>query len=608
MNILHVLSQFEVTGAEVYAVTLAAAQQRRDDSVTIVSDTLTTPFNGEYIQQPIGKRSYTQRWRNISFLTGIIRSRGIDVIHAHSRAASWVSWVAARRAGTAFVSTVHGRQHVHASSKAFSVYGRHIIVVSESLKDHLVADLGLRSELIAVIPNGFNLRPWTRGAARKSIVFGVKNSTKVILFAGRLSGPKGDVVRLLIADVLPRLSKSKDWSFHILGGATTPEDIETSAAIFNKRSGRERIRLHGYREDVPMFVRAADVVIGAGRVAVESLAAGKRTVAFGESHYIGLIDQGNFNAASESNFGDTGIRQNIDGKTVAKDLQNLLDKPTRGDGERGLQRSIQKRFDIAVVEPAVRKVYRQARISTKFPPFIPVLMYHRVVRQKPEGSRHGLWVGAGAFTAQMESLRRRGFTPMTFLDLDQVLEGHAQPPQRPIILTFDDGYDDNYSVAFPIMKQFEFKAVIYMVTDPLRRNNFWDADEPRLPLMTKRHMREMVDAGFEFGSHTVTHPNLTSVSSHRMKKELEESKRMIEQQTGRSVLSFAYPYGAVNAEAKKAVEESGYDFAVAADSGPIVFAEDLLEIRRTQVFPWTPAFGFWKKTQTWYGRYKQMVR
>ncbi|MGB2866875.1 MAG: polysaccharide deacetylase family protein [Bacteroidota bacterium] len=610
MKILHVLSQFEVTGAEVYAVTLAAAQQRRGDTVTIVSDTLTTPFAGEYIQHPIGRRSYPQRWKNIAFLTEIIRSRGIDVIHAHSRAASWVSWVAARRTRTAFVSTVHGRQHIHASSKAFSIYGRHLIVVSQTLKAHLVADLGLRPEEIVVIPNGLDLKRWVagRGHRSKAAVFGAKSSTKVLLFVGRLSGPKGDVVRFLISDVLPRLSKKKDWSFHILGGVKTPDDIETAAAIFNKRSGKEKIHLHGFREDVQAFVRTADIVIGAGRVAIESLAAGKQTVAFGESHCVGPIDEGNFQSAMESNFGDTGIRQRTDGEQVARNLQSLLEKPLGKGGGRELQRRVKEQFDIAVVEPAVRQVYRRARATVKSPSSIPVLMYHRVVQQPPEGSRHGLWVTAGQFEAQMESLKRRGFTPLTFQDYEQALSGGVRIPRRPIILTFDDGYEDNYAMAFPILKRFQFTAVIYMVMDRLRRNNFWDADEPRVPLMSNRHIREMADSGFEFGSHTMTHPNLTSVGSRQVRKELAESKRMLERTTGRNVVSFAYPYGAVNAEAKRAVEEAGYEFAVAADSGPMVFSEDFFEIRRTQVFPWTDAFGFWKKTQAWYGRYKQAFR
>ena len=153
MNILHVLSQFEVTGAEVYAVTLASAQKRSGHSVILVSDSLHIPFDGIFISQPIGKRSYLQRLRNITFLLRLIREKNIHIVHGHSRAASWVCNLAALFTSIPFVSTIHGRQHLHISSKSWSVYGTNIITVSESLRDHLVCELGLNTQYITTIPN-----------------------------------------------------------------------------------------------------------------------------------------------------------------------------------------------------------------------------------------------------------------------------------------------------------------------------------------------------------------------------------------------------------------------------------------------------------------------
>ena len=115
----------------------------------------------------------------------------------------------------------------------------------------------------------------------------------------------------------------------------------------------------------------------------------------------------------------------------------------------------------------------------------------------------------------------------------------------------------------------------------------------------------MSTAGIGFGSHTITHPNLTQCSLEQIKKELVDSKQMIEQLTGKEIISLAYPYGAVNESIKSITAETGYKFGVATNSGPLKFYEDLFEIRRTQVFPWTDRLGFWKKTQRWYLKYKQ---
>jgi peptidoglycan/xylan/chitin deacetylase (PgdA/CDA1 family) len=89
------------------------------------------------------------------------------------------------------------------------------------------------------------------------------------------------------------------------------------------------------------------------------------------------------------------------------------------------------------------------------------------------------------------------------------------------------------------------------------------------------------------------------------RSEIKKSKMQLERMIGQEVLSFAYPYGALDMNGKKLVEQSGYKYAVAADSGPLNLANDFFEIRRIQVFPWTTLLGFWKKTQSWYVAYKE---
>jgi peptidoglycan/xylan/chitin deacetylase (PgdA/CDA1 family) len=253
----------------------------------------------------------------------------------------------------------------------------------------------------------------------------------------------------------------------------------------------------------------------------------------------------------------------------------------------------------------VESVYERAILKAKSPSVIPVLMYHRIVADAPAQSQHGVWVTAEKFESQLASLQKRGFSAITFRQYHNFRNGRTSLPPKPIILTFDDGYEDNYAIALPLLRKYRSTAVIYMVADNKRRTNYWDADEPQVPLMAVEQMREMAQAGIEFGSHTITHARLTKISLAAARKEIKESKLRLERMLGQEVVSFAYPYGALNESCKKLVEEAGYRYAAAADSGPMNLAADFYEIRRIQVFPWTTLFGFWKKTQSWYGAYKE---
>jgi peptidoglycan/xylan/chitin deacetylase (PgdA/CDA1 family)/glycosyltransferase involved in cell wall biosynthesis len=607
MNILHVLSQFEVTGAEVYAVTLASAQRRLGHSVTLVSDTLHITFEGSFISQAIGKRSYLQRLRNIAFLIHLIRKKNIHIVHGHSRAASWVCNLAAIFTGIPFVSTIHGRQHLHLSSRSWSVYGTNIIAVSESLREHLVHELHLDPKHITTIPNGFETQRWiSAGSTQPDLdIFGVTPKIPILLFIGRFSGPKGDIVRFLVSKVYPELVKKVPCSLQIIGGLNVPEDIPQRVQQMQKRFGKTSVVLIEFQSDLVPFLRAANVVIGAGRVVMESLMVGKPTIAFGESDYEGLVTPDNYEAVRQTNFGDTGIRHTMNAELVVNDLTAILNQPQTTTDIQTLQKRVQETCDIKVVERKIDAVYQSAIAAMKSPTSIPVLMYHRIVMEAPKNSRHGIWVTAQSFEQNLISLKQRGCSSITFGQYQLFLNGEFTLPKKPVILTFDDGYEDNYTQAFLLLKKYGFSAVIFIVADATRRTNFWDADEPQVPLLNDKQIREMSMAGIEFGSHTVTHPNLSQCSPEQIRTELVESKQMIEQLTGKKIVSIAYPYGAVNETIKSITTETGYKFGIATNSGPLKFYEDLCEIRRTQIFPWTDRLGFWKKTQQWYLRYKQ---
>jgi len=613
MNILHVLSQYEVTGAETYAAALIARQARDGHRVTVVSDTFSTPVDAEIVPLPIGRRAYPRRLANVLALRRLIRARDIHLVHAHSRAACWVAFFATRLSRVPLVSTLHALQPLHPSARSFSVYGEEVMAVSASVEENAVRGLGLPRSRVHVVPHGVDLERFRPGAdaaeARRTL--GLPADGMVVALVGRLSGPRGPIATTVISEVLPRVSDSvPSVRLIVVGGASAPADFAAALERANAGAGAGQVRHLGHVADVGTALAAADVVIGAGRSALEAMAMGRPVVALGETHYVGVMDDATADEGRRTNFGDTGERRAFDPAAAAADLAALLADPARrrrlGTWGRAF---VERHYDAGAVWRRAEVVYRQAR-AARSKLRIPVVMYHRVVATAAEGGKHGIWVTRERFDAQLTSLERRGFTSVTFRDVSAHLDGRRALPRRPILLTFDDGYADNHGLAFPLLKRHGMTAVVFLVGDSGIRSNAWDAGEgePPVPLLDDAQVTEMSAAGVEFGSHTATHTRLTSLSPERLAAELEGSRRSLEARLGVRVLSLCYPYGAVSPAVKEATAAAGYRFGVASDSGPARFGDDLFEIRRAQVFPRTDGWGFWKKTSGWYLAYRQLMK
>jgi len=141
VRILHLLSQTHLTGAEVYASDLCKYQTQQGHECFIISDTLSVESVARYFPMAIHNRKYVNRIKNIREIIKFCKKHRIDLIHAHSRAGSWLVNIVRLFVNVAYVSTIHGRQSVHFSSKRKNVYGQRIIAVCEHLKDHIGDEL-----------------------------------------------------------------------------------------------------------------------------------------------------------------------------------------------------------------------------------------------------------------------------------------------------------------------------------------------------------------------------------------------------------------------------------------------------------------------------------
>jgi len=216
---------------------------------------------------------------------------------------------------------------------------------------------------------------------------------------------------------------------------------------------------------------------------------------------------------------------------------------------------------------------------------IRVLMYHRIVPDGAARDPNQYWLPENEFRRQIEFLHRWGYKGITFNDYRACRQGERDLPRRPVIITFDDAYEDVYTTAIPILQEFGMKAVIFAVADLRIRASVWDHAHPQavMPLMTGPQLLELHEAGFEIGSHTLHHKDLLHISHEEAAEEILQSRVVLETLLSAPVRSFSYPFGQVNDVVKNMVREAGYEAAVSAWSGPARFGEDDFEIRRITV-------------------------
>ena len=165
-----------------------------------------------------------------------------------------------------------------------------------------------------------------------------------------------------------------------------------------------------------------------------------------------------------------------------------------------------------------------------------ILMYHEVVEGEPS-EIHA--VSRRGFAEQMGWLHTAG---VRIVALEDCLRGVVLPGNA-VAISFDDGYRDNYTAAWPVLQEYGFPATIFLVTDCVGATSRWRRGHlARAAMLYWTEAREMARASVSFGAHTVTHPRLPSLDSRAAKEELCESRDRIEQELGGEVVSMAYQY------------------------------------------------------------------
>jgi len=216
---------------------------------------------------------------------------------------------------------------------------------------------------------------------------------------------------------------------------------------------------------------------------------------------------------------------------------------------------------------------------------ILILMYHKIseITNKDEKM---FMLSPQKFKKQMQYIKNNKYTPINIDDLQKhLVDPNFDLPERPVVITFDDGYMDNYENALPILQEYKFPATIFVVSGFVGKTNQWDMKLgfTQKPLMGWNEIREIKKYGLTIGSHTIHHPFLTKLDKNSAKKEIEVSKKQIEDKIGLPVEHFAYPYGDMNETIKKMVQNAGYKDACSVTPGFNSRNKEFFELRRLEI-------------------------
>lgn len=207
---------------------------------------------------------------------------------------------------------------------------------------------------------------------------------------------------------------------------------------------------------------------------------------------------------------------------------------------------------------------------------VPILMYHYIRVNPVASDRAGfiLSVTPSDFAQQMRLLAENGFHTVTMAQVREYIVHGTPLPPKPIALTFDDGYDDAYTVARPVLERYHQTATFFIVTGFV--------DRPRY--MTWSQVEALDRDGMEIGSHTVHHLSLPSLGRPLLHFELDSSRATLERHLGHPVLDFCYPGGEVNATVVRAVQQAGYLSATTTRSGVAARGQNPLELPRLRIW------------------------
>ncbi|MFA4889126.1 MAG: polysaccharide deacetylase family protein [Candidatus Omnitrophota bacterium] len=223
---------------------------------------------------------------------------------------------------------------------------------------------------------------------------------------------------------------------------------------------------------------------------------------------------------------------------------------------------------------------------------VPILMYHSVCPNPDPQNK--LALSPEVFELQMSFLKEYNKV-ITLEELAASIRENKPIPANAVVITFDDGYADNYRYAFPVLKKYNFSAAIFLIVNEVGR--------PQNDRLSWKEIEEMQASGLiTFGSHCLGPEPLVNISSgSELRKQISDSKKILEEKLGKKVAAFSYPEGKFNQRIRQQVIAAGYTLAVATNPGKEFPDKDRFVLKRLRISSNAKnLFIFWVETSGYY--------
>jgi len=213
---------------------------------------------------------------------------------------------------------------------------------------------------------------------------------------------------------------------------------------------------------------------------------------------------------------------------------------------------------------------------------LPILMYHRVTDAPPD-RRARYCTSPEDFAAQLSFLRRAGYGSAPLAEWAGTAQASSAPTEHRVLITFDDGYRDFATHAWPLLREHGFGAILFVVADRVGETADWEPGGDRAPLLGWDELAALRDEGVAFGSHSLTHPRLAALDPEAAVRELASSRAVLAERLGAPIEALAYPYGDVDAPTAHLAGGCGYVYGLTCEARRAGPADDLLALPRLEV-------------------------
>jgi len=221
-------------------------------------------------------------------------------------------------------------------------------------------------------------------------------------------------------------------------------------------------------------------------------------------------------------------------------------------------------------------------VTSDFRLRVPILMYHEIAQPADTTSR--LAVSPAVFAEQLAYLHEEQFETITVAELSAALmEGTEKFPERPVVLTFDDGYEDFHSQAMPLLERYGFTATVFVTTGWIQGAGPPLAGRRPGRMLSWSQIAEAAHEGIEIGAHSHQHQQLDQLPERLLREELYTSKAQLEDKLGSAVTGLAYPFGYSNARVRQLARDAGHAYGCAVSNMVLNSTSDLFALPRLTI-------------------------